>query len=286
MAMIHPAKDLPSYDVNSVFYSSSNDLWKTWSNEVLVSRSGTLGAYKIEILKDDNGIIHIIWGKDTDGNGMEDCVYHSMSPDGINWSKPDPIGKGLGGFCEDFHIVKDSKNTIYIFFTISDQVIGTTHNLYYSFFNGMEWSKSEMIYSNVRYFKAAFDGDDLFHLFYLDEDTNRPTYETVTYMHTTNPITSIKNNKNEIPDRYDLSQNYPNPFNSSTVIEYFLPKVSYVEIKVYDMKGEVVSNLVNEVQTAGKHQVCFDRNDIASGTYFYRIKAGNFIDSKKMILLR
>jgi hypothetical protein len=286
LAMIHPAKDIPQYDVNSIFYSSSNDLGKTWTKEVLVNRSGRLAAFDLEILKDNAGIIHIVWGKDSNADGFTDCVYHSISTDGINWSKPDIFGQGLGNFCEDFHIVKDSKNTIYIFFTISEQFIGTSSNLYYSYFNGMEWSKIEMIYSDARHFKAAFDQDDLLHIVYLDRDTNRPTYKMVTYTHTTNPITSITNNKNDIPDHYTILQNYPNPFNSSTVIEYSLPKVSYVEIKVYNINGEIVSNLVNEVQTAGKHQVCFDKNDIASGIYFYQIKAGNFTASKKMILLR
>ena len=94
--------------------------------------------------------------------------------------------------------------------------------------------------------------------------------------------------ENVLPVQYNLSQNYPNPFNPSTVINYQLPVTGYVTLKVYDVLGREVATLVNESQNAGNYKVYFDSNEfhLSSGVYFYRITSGNFIQTKKMILLK
>lgn len=88
------------------------------------------------------------------------------------------------------------------------------------------------------------------------------------------------------PDRFSLNQNYPNPFNPSTAIEYQIPQSSFVTIKVYDALGKEVVTLVNEEKPAGIHQVNFEPKDLTSGLYLYKIKAGNFEQTKKMIFLK
>ncbi len=90
----------------------------------------------------------------------------------------------------------------------------------------------------------------------------------------------------EIPDKFELLQNYPNPFNPSTYIEYRLPRQSRVTLKVYDVLGREIATLVDEVQNAGSYRVKFENSQISSGVYFYVLKAGNFVDVKKMILLK
>jgi hypothetical protein len=89
-----------------------------------------------------------------------------------------------------------------------------------------------------------------------------------------------------IPTEYSLSQNFPNPFNPSTVIKYGLPAQSHVVLEVFDIMGQRVALLVNEMQDPGFHEVQFEREGLASGLYLYRIKAGNFTETKKLILLR
>jgi len=89
-----------------------------------------------------------------------------------------------------------------------------------------------------------------------------------------------------IPDKFTLSQNYPNPFNPSTKIRYSLPQKGFVTIKVFDMLGRDVTNLINEEQNAGQHEVNFKANNLPSGIYFYRITAGGSAITKKMILLK
>ncbi len=107
-------------------------------------------------------------------------------------------------------------------------------------------------------------------------------------------ITGI-NEQKIIPTEFKLEQNYPNPFNPTTVISYQLAVDSYVTLKVYDLLGREVSTLVNEYQPAGVHNSQFairnlpagrQGSQLSSGIYFYRLQAGNFIETKKMILLR
>jgi len=90
------------------------------------------------------------------------------------------------------------------------------------------------------------------------------------------------------PTSYALFNNYPNPFNPSTVISYQLPENSFVSLKVYDVIGNEVATLVNEQQTAGIKNVTFKlkERELGSGIYFYQLKAGNFVQTKKMVLLK
>jgi hypothetical protein len=88
------------------------------------------------------------------------------------------------------------------------------------------------------------------------------------------------------PVEYSLRQNYPNPFNPSTTIRYEVPWASHVTITVYDMLGRQVSVLVNEMREAGVHEVKFDASNLASGVYFYFLRAGSFVDTKRLLLLR
>jgi hypothetical protein len=89
-----------------------------------------------------------------------------------------------------------------------------------------------------------------------------------------------------LPKEFKLSQNYPNPFNPVTRIKFELPKQSLVSLKVYDMAGREVASLVNEELKAGYYESQFDGNRFASGVYFYRIIANDFIQTKKMVLIK
>jgi uncharacterized delta-60 repeat protein len=88
------------------------------------------------------------------------------------------------------------------------------------------------------------------------------------------------------PNEFNLAQNYPNPFNPTTTIQYSIPQRSNVTLKVYDILGNEVATLVNEERARGVYSVNFDASQLASGIYFYRIQAGSFIETKKMILIK
>ena len=99
-------------------------------------------------------------------------------------------------------------------------------------------------------------------------------------------IVGVQNNNNNTPSAFSLSQNYPNPFNPSTKISFALPKAGDVKLVVFDLLGREVATVVNEFKTAGNHTVDFNAASLASGVYFYRIEAGDFTATKKMLLLK
>ena len=101
-----------------------------------------------------------------------------------------------------------------------------------------------------------------------------------------NNTVSVNNITTEIPREYNLSQNYPNPFNPVTMIKFALPKASFVTLKVYDMLGREVSVLVNGQKSAGQYIVDFDASSLTSGVYFYRLESNDFVEVKRMVVLK
>lgn len=93
-------------------------------------------------------------------------------------------------------------------------------------------------------------------------------------------------NEKVFPTEYSLSQNYPNPFNPTTTINYSVPKESFVTIKIYDVVGKEVTTIVNGNKSVGNYSIEFDASKLVSEIYFYRIQAGNFTDTKKLILIK
>jgi len=101
-----------------------------------------------------------------------------------------------------------------------------------------------------------------------------------------NDILTSLDNIDALPKKYLLSQNYPNPFNPSTIIQYSLPNASIVTIKLYDVLGREVKTLVNEYKAAGKYSYTLNALNLSAGIYFYSMKAGDFVETKKLILLK
>ena len=102
-------------------------------------------------------------------------------------------------------------------------------------------------------------------------------------IHTT---VDVDENDDKIPNEFSLSQNYPNPFNPSTKIKYSIPYSSKVFIKVFDILGNEIETLVNEEKSVGTYELTWNATNLPSGVYFYQLKAGSFIETKKMILLK
>jgi hypothetical protein len=97
-------------------------------------------------------------------------------------------------------------------------------------------------------------------------------------------ITSV--NGQQLPTEFVLMQNYPNPFNPSTRIAYGLAANVHVKLTVMNMLGQEVATLVNGSQETGYHEVTFDGKNLSSGLYFYRIQAGAFVDTKRLLMIR
>jgi hypothetical protein len=91
---------------------------------------------------------------------------------------------------------------------------------------------------------------------------------------------------NSLPTEYGLDQNYPNPFNPSTEIRYQLPENNHVKLQVYDILGNLVTTLVDQQMEAGYHNVIWNANHFASGVYFYTLRSGPYVSTKKLMLLK
>jgi hypothetical protein len=100
-----------------------------------------------------------------------------------------------------------------------------------------------------------------------------------------NPI-GIKKIESNIPKTFNLYQNYPNPFNPTTTFQFDLPRKEFVNIVLYNTLGQQLKTLLNEQKDAGSYKVDFDGSDLASGTYFYKITAGDFVKTNRMVLVK
>ncbi len=99
-------------------------------------------------------------------------------------------------------------------------------------------------------------------------------------------LTSVSTEYNSLPEEYSLSQNYPNPFNPTTEIKFSLPRAGHVTLEVYNLLGQSVAQLVNEELNTGSYKFEFDASNLSSGVYIYQIHIDNFVQSKKMLLIK
>jgi len=183
---------------------------------------------------------------------------------GVNWTRRD---NGLGADPYVFSLVKTG-NTLFA---------GTNAWVYKTTNDGLNWVQTNfsgqtfqdvnkvMIHNN-RIYVAAYTG-----LWYQSLDSL---------------LTNVGTPLSEIADGYKLEQNYPNPFNPSTTINYNIPKADNVLIKVYDHLGKEIATLVNEIKAAGSYSTDFNATAFSSGIYFYKIQTGDFVSTKKMMLIK
>ncbi|MBK7230423.1 MAG: T9SS type A sorting domain-containing protein [Ignavibacteriales bacterium] len=111
-------------------------------------------------------------------------------------------------------------------------------------------------------------------------------YDSIAFGSTNYFITDVEEKYNSIPEKFSLTQNYPNPFNPSTKISWQSPVSGHHSLKIYDVLGSEVATLVNQEQNAGNYNVDFNAKHLSSGVYFYQLKSGEFIQTKKMVLLK
>ena len=130
-----------------------------------------------------------------------------------------------------------------------------------------------------------------FPLYYMKQDQAQALVQDI-MLNKFNEVTAVENEEVKVfPNEYFLSQSYPNPFNPTTTINYSLPFIRsgnnvFVELKIFDVLGREISTIVNEKKNAGSYQVEFNAHNLPSGIYLYRLSAGNFVSTKKMILMK
>ncbi|MBN2572070.1 MAG: T9SS type A sorting domain-containing protein, partial [Ignavibacteriales bacterium] len=126
--------------------------------------------------------------------------------------------------------------------------------------------------------------DDIL-LIYYNNRTNIISFYANTVSVTYTSFTNIQDD-NLFPNKFSLSQNYPNPFNPSTIISYQLPIISRVTIKIFNVTGQEILTLLDEEKSPGVYNIDFNASQLSSGVYIYQMKAGEFTQSQKMILIK
>ena len=135
-----------------------------------------------------------------------------------------------------------------------------------------------------------WDVDSLSVIVFVQSNASKTVYQSEIINYSSLTITSI-DEEGETPTEFTLEQNYPNPFNPTTKIKYTIPSIvksqsSSVSLKVYDILGNKVAELVNENKPVGEYEILFDASELPSGIYLYQLRAGDFIESRKMILIK
>ena len=122
---------------------------------------------------------------------------------------------------------------------------------------------------------------------FVTGSSNGPTgNEDITTIKYKEVMTGVTGNTNSTPEGFELKQNYPNPFNPSTKISFSIPTAGMTTLKIYDMAGKEVAQLVNGNMNAGTHEFSFDAKGLSSGVYFYTLQSGEFAETKKMNLVK
>jgi hypothetical protein len=268
-------RDHPGTYTSALYYSNSTDGGLTWSQNERLSEyfdphvgwpnQQKMGDY-FHMVSDSNGA-RLAWAGTF--NGEQDVYYSYITTDVIpvellsfsssvasnivtlNWSTATELNN------KGFEIERSTDKTNWSMIGFKEGKGTTSETVQYSYSDILLNNTASRLYYRLK--QIDFNGSfEYSHILGVD----------------TAPLV------------FSLSQNYPNPFNPATVISYQLPVNSFVTLKIYDVLGNEITTLVNEEKPAGMFKLTWNATDIPSGVYFYQLKAGSYIDTRKMILLR
>jgi photosystem II stability/assembly factor-like uncharacterized protein len=192
--------------------------------------------------------------------------------DGITWT-PMSLPSGLAGSSYADLMSVNKNGVIWSTFLLSSN--GTPKGLYNTEEGGTSWAYS------------GLDGEDIAYLSVIEDTTYAGIRRSGIFGFLAgDPATSVTTRSSSTVSTYELSQNYPNPFNPSTTISFSIPVRGMVTLKVFDVLGREVATLVEGQMNTGLHDVQFDASRLSSGVYIYRIRAGDFRASRKLLLMK
>jgi photosystem II stability/assembly factor-like uncharacterized protein len=213
------------------------------------------------------------WAAGVKTLGIDGAISHTTDG-GLTWSTPTTISNtDFGDIC-----FTDAQNG----WVVGSRPATDVAFIYHTTDGGTNWTEQTFNVSVTNLKRISF----------VDTTTGWIAGDGGVILHTTNGgVTPVKEiTGNALPQQFVLSQNYPNPFNPSTTIEFSISKQSFVTLKVYDLLGREVATLVNKELQAGSFKTQFDassaRAGLASGVYLYRLNAGGFVQTKKLMLMK
>jgi hypothetical protein len=262
-----------------VYYMRSTNNGLNWSGETNISDHA--GFSYNGYVYTTGTTVHAVW--DDEWTGNREIFYRRSTNSGANWSGNAIITVNSGVSAGP----AITASGIYAHLVWSDDRDGN-REIYYSIStnNGSSWGSDIRLTNSTGYSGTAsicYSGNALNIVWYDDRNGNNEIY--FKRNPTGNP-TGIISISSEIPDRFSLSQNYPNPFNPSTNFEFSISEFVPVYLIIYDALGKMSETLVNTELKPGKYKAVWDAAIYPSGIYFYKLTAGNFSETKKMILLK
>jgi len=261
-------------DLNSISIINKSYIWVTGDNGVLISTTDAGDQWSLNhplTSKDLNTIFFIDENKGWVA-GLDGTIF-SYKSDSV-------IPVELANF--DYSISTNSVN-------LNWKTVSETNNAGFQVERRKIEDSQSDLWKNIGFIEGYGTTSELHSYNYIDKNLNPGKYR---YRLKQIDFNGIFEYSTEIeaeiisPQSFALEQNYPNPFNPTTIIQYTIASSQYVQLKVYDILGNEVSTLVNEVKSAGTYEIIFDASDLSSGTYFYRLHTGSFVETKKMILIK
>lgn len=267
------------WTTGAVGYIRSTNGGFSWdfSGSISIAPSGGMNPS----ITSTGNIVHVVWTDTRDGN--PEIYYRASSNRGANWS---PAGR----LTNDASLSESPDIFVsgpYVHVVWQDNRSGN-YEIYHklSLNGGFSWEADTRLTNapNASWWPSVGVYASKVHVVWRDF---RDGHTEIYYKRnpTGNPV-GITTINSQIPEDFGLSQNFPNPFNPKTIINFQLSMSSYVTLKVYDLLGRQVAALVNQEMKPGYYSVDFDGRDLTSGVYLYVLKAGDFTDTKKMIIAK
>lgn len=266
-----------------IYYRRSTNSGLNWQTEINISNH-TGYSYSGYVIS-EGSTVHIVWEDDWTGN--PEIHYRRSTNFGANWSGDAVLTVNSG----DSRFPAINASGIYTHLVWSDNRDGNSE-IYYSIStnNGSSWGSDVRLTNSTGSSVSAsicFSGNVVNVLWSDERHGNREVFYK---RNPTGNPTGIININSEIPGKFSLSQNYPNPFNPVTNFEFRIADFGLVNITIYDALGRVVETLVNSELKPGTYKAEWPAaggsSKFTSGVYFYKLTAGNFTETKKMILLK
>lgn len=227
--------------------------------------------------------VYTVWRQEDDNQGNNRKILYSKSSDG-GATFGNEVEMALGGWGSPALSVNSTGELYVAYPQYSDSQNGIFCSK--SVDNGITFPVTVFINDQNADSKNLSICVDASNILYAAWTDNRTGDENICFAKGTINLTDIDENSNIIPDQFELLQNYPNPFNPSTIITYKMPVSGNVSIKIYDMLGNEIVQLINEYKPAGIYEIKFNGNDMPSGVYLCRFLSGYFSDVRKLMLVK
>jgi len=286
----------------SVFYTCSADNGESWSIPVEAA-SGSIDYYFPKMAVTSDGMMHILYleGASYTYNGCRG-LYHICSGDGSLWSIPEIVSYPQDcAVSLNYNCCADRDGDLHLVWAEGIGVRGDGQDwkeIYYAQWSSGAWSPRQSMTSEINTHKMKLspylylDLSGRLHMVFVQLPNNLHSSQLdfiirhMTSSQVCEPAPFPVPGPDDIPEFYTLCQNFPNPFNNYTTIRFHIPEQSKASVKVYNLLGQEVATLVDELLSPNVYEIKWDGKDLQSGLYIVRLRAGRFIKTRKVVLQR